>query len=118
MRLDSFQDKAIKDLCFIRDAYKNLSQNGADAYRIVGEGIDCAAEVKTQGDLYRHYAESLDKGIVAMEKQISKKPIEIKDAGKICPTCGYPLLVIGYAYKYCDMCGQRIDWGTEHETSE
>ena len=33
------EQQAIKDLKFIRDGYKNLSENGADRYRAVGKGI-------------------------------------------------------------------------------
>lgn len=32
------EQEAIKDLKFIRDAYRNLSENGADRYRAVGKG--------------------------------------------------------------------------------
>ena len=28
-----------------------------------------------------------------------------------CPKCGEPLIKTNYEYKYCDMCGQKLDWG-------
>ena len=46
---------------------------------------------------------------LALEKQIPKKPKEVKCAydllKHVCPVCGNDILG-----EYCDECGQRIDW--------
>lgn len=53
------EEEAIKDIEFIKAAYENLAKNGADRYRAVSEKIDCAVEIKTNAELYSHYAVSL-----------------------------------------------------------
>lgn len=58
--------------------------------------------------------EAVDLSIVALEKQIPKKPtiriFQTYDDGTIakCPVCGNHV-----AASYCGSCGQRIDWGDE-----
>lgn len=61
------EQEAIKDIEFIKGAYENLAKNGADRYRVVGKKIDCAVEVKTNEDLYSHYAVSLGMAAAALE---------------------------------------------------
>ena len=57
--------------------------------------------------------------IQALEKQI---PTKVKNSGEripfewYCPTCGELLCDDGYKdtdIKYCDQCGQNLDWGDE-----
>lgn len=103
------EQEAIKDLKFIRDAYKNLSE-----------------EIKTKADLCRHYAEALEMAVEVLEKQIPKNPIKtniyegeraeiLKKRGAInpeifkCPVCK-KIIDPGYSNNYCKKCGQRIDW--------
>lgn len=60
--------------------------------------------------------------IKALEKQIPKKPLEIKERynfrgdvickGGYCPMCKNEL---SNAYFYCNKCGQAIDWGNKDE---
>lgn len=60
-------------------------------------------------------------GIEALEKQIPKKPIQLKGYKKpcFCPICipsDNTFVKCSYehdTYNYCPMCGQRIDWGNE-----
>ena len=51
--------------------------------------------------------------IIALEKQIPKKPKERDCIGfntLVCPECKMAL----YLYEpYCDNCGQKIDWSDE-----
>lgn len=46
---------------------------------------------------------------LALEKQIPKKPKEVKGVydllKPVCPVCGNDFLG-----EYCDECGQKIDW--------
>lgn len=67
------------------------------------------------------FAESLGLAIQALEKQIPKK---VKNSGEripfewYCPTCGELLCDDGYKdtdIKYCDRCGQKLDWGDDDE---
>lgn len=48
--------------------------------------------------------------IYALEKQISKKPIDVisRTNGKIakCPICNCKVLRM----QYCERCGQKLDW--------
>ena len=60
---------------------------------------------------YYMLCEALDIAIEALEKQLSKKPIEhsTKFAPMYeCPSCGD---IDVYGQKNCDNCGQRLDWG-------
>ena len=51
--------------------------------------------------------------IIALEKQIAKKPKERDCIGfniLVCPVCKEAL----YLYEpYCDNCGQKLDWSDE-----
>lgn len=50
----------------------------------------------------------------ALNKQIPKKPTDIAKSelyGK-CAVCGQ---VVHVGNRYCDQCGQAIDWGTDNE---
>ena len=70
---------------------------------------------------YKCTPEVRDVAVRALEKQVPKKPQNIKTIGNFpgryrsvkgtCPICGEEKL-----YKsnyYCDKCGQRLDWGKE-----
>lgn len=58
--------------------------------------------------------------IKALEKQIPKKPVEVRNE-IVCPTCENYIDITDddlYVYeieppKYCDECGQALDWGEE-----
>ena len=62
--------------------------------------------------------------IEALERMLPKKA-EIKggfmEGGMECPKCGHHLGLskwrdeICYLVKHCRECGQRLDWGEEHE---
>jgi len=45
----------------------------------------------------------------ALEKQVPKKVKRFLDYKtiKMCPECGHELI---YGSKYCDKCGQKLDW--------
>ena len=53
----------------------------------------------------------LAKGLEAIEKQIPKKPFIPWDSmskDHICPECKFGVMA---TQKYCDKCGQALDWG-------
>jgi formate dehydrogenase maturation protein FdhE len=59
---------------------------------------------------------AFDMAVQALEKQIPQK---VKNSGEripfewYCPTCGEVLCDDGYkdtGIKYCDQCGQKLDW--------
>ena len=56
----------------------------------------------------------------ALEKQVPKEPKHIETDGfGYCPNCGECAETMGYdaiQFNFCDKCGQRIDWGEEHDT--
>lgn len=68
--------------------------------------------------------ETRQEAIKALEKQIPKKPIDKTKPDDtaslayencniiVCPTCGGRLKLKSKG-KYCDKCGQKIDWGEE-----
>lgn len=49
-----------------------------------------------------------EKAIIALEKQIPKKPVEVRNE-IVCPTCK---TLVGSS-PYCRYCGQALDWGEE-----
>ena len=56
------------------------------------------------------YVEALNIAIKALEKQIPKKYMR-KNGNYNCPICNYPVMsVCARKKKYCDNCGQAIDW--------
>ena len=48
----------------------------------------------------------------AIEKHIPKKPVDLKQCGLYgrCAVCGK---VVHVGERYCDQCGQKLDWGEE-----
>lgn len=57
-------------------------------------------------------AEALDMAIQALEKQMPKKPDFTEDKEfALCPCCNGKGLLD--KQKYCDNCGQKLDWGDE-----
>lgn len=52
----------------------------------------------------------------ALSKQIPQKVIPYLDYKTIkkCPTCGHELI---YGSKFCDQCGQKLDWEVDDENS-
>jgi hypothetical protein len=55
----------------------------------------------------------------ALEKQIPKKPVEMKSTDKLlqeyfaCPICGGWVGMDEYLNKFCAGCGQAIDWSEQ-----
>ena len=55
----------------------------------------------------------------AVEKQIPKKPVEMKPTDKLlngyfaCPMCGGWVGMDEYSNEYCGCCGQKINWSDE-----
>ena len=59
-------------------------------------------------------AEAMRIAIQALEKQVSKKPDFTEDKEfALCPCCNGKGLL--NKQKYCDNCGQKIDWSDEDE---
>lgn len=62
---------------------------------------------------------TLEECKTALEKQIPKKPIENDTNSFDCPCCKYDLKTDtgnpfgDYFLRYCDNCGQMIDWSDE-----
>lgn len=58
----------------------------------------------------QEYTEMLIVCKEALEKQIPKKPVEVRNE-IVCPTCK---TLVGSS-PYCRYCGQALDWGSEEE---
>lgn len=75
---------------------------------------------------YLKEAWACDAGIKALEKQIPRRPIDKTKPDDtasrayencniiVCPTCGGRLKLKSKG-KYCDKCGQKLDWGEEDD---
>lgn len=75
---------------------------------------------------YLKEAWACDFGAKASDKQIPRKPInktKLDDTASlayencniiVCPTCGGRLKLKSKG-KYCDKCGQKLDWGEKHD---
>ena len=75
--------------------------------------IDALEEIKK----YRAIG-TVEECRAAVEKQKERKPIKYDKMALwayACPKCGEPLIKTNYEYKYCDMCGQKLDWGDEND---
>ena len=72
----------------------------------------------SQGN-FGNQKEAFQMAINALEKQIPKKPIEMKPTDKLmngyysCPICGDWVGMDEYSNNYCANCGQVIDWSDE-----
>ena len=57
----------------------------------------------------------------ALKKQIPKKPVfkeavdECDTDNWVCPECGEIVKIFRIREKYCDNCGQKIDWSEQNE---
>ena len=52
------------------------------------------------------YTVAFEEAIMALEKQIPKKPINLT-----CPTCGFDKIDNSWwVFTYCPKCGQLLDW--------
>ncbi len=81
-------------------------------------------EKYTDTTLSKSVIEAHNLGIEALKKQIPRKPVEQETDEKThykCE-CGYIMLTVyanGYRLgnqpKYCEKCGQKIDWSDEDE---
>ena len=76
-------------------------------------------ELKKSNEIQEFYysdefSKVIDIAINAIEKQIPKKPIydNYHRAGYRCPNCNN---INPWGYKHCKHCGQKLDWGEEHE---
>jgi RecJ-like exonuclease len=79
------------------------------------EAIKELHEIRPRGGIIpQKRAEALDVAIQALEKQISKKPDFTEDKEfALCPCCNGKGLL--NKQKYCDNCGQKLDWSEESE---
>ena len=52
------------------------------------------------------YTVAFEEAIMALEKQVPKKPIKLT-----CPTCGFDKIDNSWwVFTYCPKCGQLLDW--------
>ena len=84
--------------------------------------IDGTENTGTWGEKFLKEAWACDFGAKASEKQIPRKPIDKTKPDDtasrayencniiVCPTCGGRLKLKSKG-KYCDKCGQKLDWG-------
>ena len=77
---------------------------------------ECINRIKSIKEMYAKDTPSevaLSDAIKALEKQIPKKYMR-KNGNYNCPICDYPVMsVCTRNKKYCDNCGQAIDWSDE-----
>lgn len=98
-----------------------MTENEAKKYMLIEKECinrDCNRDcancdiVQDVEDLNNAY----DVAINALEKQIPKKPIEMKPTDKLlngyyaCPVCHGWVGMDEYSNKYCGCCGNKIDW--------
>ena len=82
-----------------------------------------AAKAEVEWNYPLDYAAAFEKAIEALEKQIPKRAISTYKENYKCPTCESYIDITDddlYVYeieppKYCDECGQALDWGSEEE---
>ena len=67
---------------------------------------------------------ALRSGIEALYKQVPKKPNEVffengdqSQTLDLCPTCGSPEISEADEWTYCPVCGQKIDWSEDDDSS-
>ena len=76
------------------------------------EAVEMAIKAMEEIQQYRAIG-TVEECRAAVEKQKERKPIKYDKMALwayACPKCGEPLIKTNYEYKYCDMCGQKLDW--------
>lgn len=108
----------------IRDSkYTKISNNKQMNDKYVLGCIECAKEHEQLAEWLEELKEyrtigTQDEFRSAIEKQKERKTIKYDKKALwdyACPKCGEPLIKTNYEYKYCDMCGQKLDWGDEND---
>lgn len=85
----------------VKGIYEDCNQNLCD-------NCDLCYAQGTTGE----HIKSIEIAIQALEKQIPKKPIFTEDKQfAFCPCCDMKGLID--KQKYCDDCGQKLDWSDE-----
>ena len=91
--------------------------------------IDGAENTGTWGEKFLKEAWACDFGAKSLEKQIPRKPIDKTKPDDtasldyencnivVCPTCGGRLKLKSKG-KYCDKCGQKLDWGGSEKSCQ
>ena len=90
--------------------YRKLNEMGQDSLIYPPDVIIDGTAYYISCDYDRMKLDAAD----ALEKQIPKKPIMIKDVAEtyyICPECEWE--VDKFDDKYCSDCGQKLDWSSE-----
>lgn len=90
--------------------YKTLYETNCDNDIQATSDDKKRAEIK---ELYSKNITTFDNAIVALEKQIPKKPRETRCA-LMCANCGHKITEKGCKKLnrlYCKKCGQAIQWG-------
>lgn len=94
------------------------------AINILQERIDLIKQDWSHMSDLVEYQKALERSVKALEKQITRKPIDKTKPDDtaslayencniiVCPTCGVRLKLKSKG-KYCDKCGQKLDWGEE-----
>lgn len=85
------------------------------------EAIEILRGEHDYAQLLSYVNRALEMAIKALEKQIPKRAISIYKGNYKCPTCENYIDITDddlYVYeieppKYCDECGQALDWGDE-----
>lgn len=81
------REEAIEMLEFIEQSAEAISPHGLTVYTV-----------------------AYNMAIEALEKQIPQKVVR-RDGNYNCPACGKPAMAVSARKKkYCDFCGQAIDW--------
>lgn len=81
-------------------------------WHLVANDYRCAIKALDEIQQYRAIG-TVEECREARERQRGKKPIcndKMALWDYTCPVCGEPLILQGYTYNYCDICGNRIDW--------
>ena len=95
-----------------------------EAIEILQERIDLIKQDWSGIADFVEYQEALERAAKSLEKQIPRKPIDKTKPDDtasrayencniiVCPTCGGRLKLKSKG-KYCDKCGQKLDWREE-----
>ena len=69
------------------------------------------ALAEVEWDYPMDYTVAFEEAIMALEKQIPKKPVVSEDV--TCPNCSATLIYCFHTSEIdcCDKCGQLLDWG-------
>lgn len=102
----------------LKDFDKQAAGKADGAYQTAIGEIACKLAISALEEIQQYRAlGTIEELRSAMEKQVPKRPSEVKEDYFVCPQCGSLIKALDdlSTHKHCLNCGQAIDWSEEND---